>query len=87
MLKTLPVKINYATYEIWDATTNEILVDGLTFEDAAEQFITYQEFFGANIFVALRESSKVIKHTTEAQEFKKAWIEYFDEIRALGNLN
>ena len=87
MLKTLPVKINYATYEIWDASTNEVLVDGLTFEDAAEQCLVYQEFFGPDVFVALREASKVIKHTTEAQEFKNAWIEYWDELRSFGNIN
>lgn len=80
-------KINQTTYEIWDENTNEILVDGLTFEDAAEQCVTYQEFFGTNVVVVLRESNKIIKHTTEAQEFKKAWINYFDEIRAMGNLN
>ena len=80
-------KINQTTYEIWDESTNEILVDGLTFEDAAEQCEIYKEFFGTDVAVVLRESTKVIKHTTEAQEFKKAWIEYFDEIRAMGNLN
>lgn len=80
-------KFNQTTYEIWDESTNEILVDGLTFEDAAEQCTIYKEFFGTDVAVVLRESTKVIKHTTEAQEFKKAWIEYFDEIRAMGNLN
>ena len=80
-------KINQTTYEIWDESTNEILVDGLTFEDAAEQCEIYKEFFGTDVAVVLRESTRTIKHTTEAQEFKKAWIEYFDEIRALGNLN
>ena len=80
-------KINQTTYEIWDESTNEILVDGLTFEDAAEQCAIYKEFFGTDVAVVLRESTRTIKHTTEAQEFKKAWIEYFDEIRAMGNLN
>ena len=87
MLTKVIKKINQATYEIWDESTNEILVDGLTFEDAAEQCVTYKEFFGTDVVVVLRESSKTIRHTTEAQEFKNAWIEYFDEIRALGNLN
>ena len=87
MLKTLNAKINQTTYEIWDESTNEILVDGLTFEDAAEQCVIYKEFFGTDVVVVLRESSKIIKHTTAAQEFKNAWIEYFEEIRAMGNLN
>ena len=81
------VKINQTTYEIWDARTHEILVDGLTFDDAAEQCVIYQEFFGTDVDVVMRESSRVIKHITAAQEFKQAFIEYFEEIRALGNLN
>ena len=86
MLTTLSTKINCTTYEIWDAKTQEILVDGLTFEDAAVQYLTYQEFFGEDIFVAERKESKMIRHTNAAQEFKKAWVNYFEELYALGNL-
>ena len=81
------LKTNQVTYEIWDETTNEILVDGLTFEDAAEQCVIYKDFFGTNVAVVLRESSKIIRHTTEAQEFKNAWNDYFESIRIMGNLN
>lgn len=79
------LKTNLSTYEIWDG--DEILVDGLTFAEAAEQCLVYQEFFGSEVFVALRQSTRIIKHTTEAQEFKSAWIAYWEEIHALGNLH
>ena len=75
------------TYEIWDMNTNEILVDNLTFTQAAEQSAIYQDFFGDAVCVAFRESKQVIKHTTLAQEYKQAWIEYFGELQAMGNLN
>ena len=76
------------TYEIWDTNTNEVLVDNLTFDQAAEQSAIYQEFFGSeSISVAIRESEGIIKHTTPAQEYKQAWISYFGELQAMGNLN
>lgn len=75
------------TYEIWDINTNEILVDNLSFAQAAEQSAIYQEFFGDAVCVAFRESQRIIKHTTHAQEYKQAWIEYFGELQAMGNLN
>lgn len=76
------------TYEIWDTSTNEILVDNLTFDQAAEQSAIYQEFFGSEtISVVIRESARIIKHTSPAQEYKQAWINYFGELQAMGNLN
>ena len=72
--------------EIWDETTNEILVDNLTFEDAAEQCAVYAQFFGAGVCVVLRETTRVITHRTPAQEFKDAWTRMFEEIAMLGNL-
>lgn len=76
-----------ATYEIWDANANEVLVDNLSFDQAAEQSAIYQEFFGDAISVAVRKSKRIIKHTTYAQEYKQAWIEYFGELQLMGNLN
>lgn len=75
------------TYEIWDLDTNEVLVDNLTFAEAAEQCKTYQEFFGNGIAVAIREMREMKQHTTAEQEFKAAWINYFAELQAMGNLN
>lgn len=76
------------TYEIWDMDTEEILVDNLTFDEAAVQYKVYQDFFGNGIEVAIRETRYAKqKHTTPAQEFKFAWINYFAELQALGNLH
>ena len=80
------LKINKITYEIWDQNTNEILVDGLTFEDAAEQCAIYQEFFGNGIVVAFRESAKVINITTRKEEYKCAHFDYIEELYAMGNI-
>lgn len=76
-----------STFEIWDTDTNEILVDNLSFEEAVEQSEVYQQFFGDGVSVAIRESRKVYTHVTPAQEYKTAWINYFAELQAMGNLN
>ena len=72
--------------EIWDDNTNEMLVDNLTFEQAAEQCAVYTQFFGAGVCVVLRETTRVITHRTSAQEFKNAWTSMFEELAMLGNL-
>lgn len=74
------------TYEIWDVDTKEMLVDNLTFEEAAEQCATYMDFYGNGICVAIRESAPIRKRKTYAQEYKEAWINYFAELQAMGNL-
>ena len=75
------------TYEIWDLDTNEVLVDNLTFSEAAEQCKVYQDLFGNGIAVAVREMREMKHHTSAEQEFKAAWINYFGELQAMGNLN
>ena len=77
------------TYEIWDLDTNEVLVDNLTFSEAAEQCKVYEDFFGNGIAVAIREMREIKQrqHTSAEQEFKAAWINYFAELQAMGNLN
>lgn len=75
------------TYEIWDLDTSEMLVDNLTFAEAAEQCKAYQELFGNGIEVVIRETREIKRHTTAKQEFKAAWIDYFAELQAMGNLN
>lgn len=74
-------------YEIWDTDTQEVLVDNLTFEEAAEQSAVYMSFFGEGIFVVIRESQPIRHHKTSAQAYKEAWIEYFRELQLMGNLN
>lgn len=76
-----------STYEIWDVDTNEVLVDNLSFEDAVEQSAIYEQFFGEGVCVAIRESCKVYIPKTPSQEYKTAWINYFAELQAMGNLN
>lgn len=75
------------TYEIWDVDTQEMLVDNLTFDEAAEQCAIYMEHYGDGICVAIRESAPVCKRKTYAQEYKEAWISYFAELQAIGNLH
>lgn len=75
------------TYEIWDVDAQEILVDNLTFEQAAEQSAVYMEFFGDGVSVVIRESCYTRKRKTYAQAYKEAWIEYFGELQLMGNLN
>lgn len=86
MYNTIIAKVNTTTYEIWDATTNEMLVDKLTFEDAAEQCKVYQEFFGHDIVVIINDATQVIRHTDEAQEYRGAWFAYIDDVCTLDNL-
>jgi hypothetical protein len=80
------LKINQITYEIWDENTNEVLVDGLTFEEAAEQCAIYQEFFGDGVIVAFRESAKVINIITREEEYKRAHLDYIEDLYAMGNI-
>lgn len=75
------------TYEIYDLDTNEVLVDNLTFSEAAEQCKVYQECFGNGIAVVIREMREMKQHISAEQEFKTAWINYFGELQAMGNLN
>lgn len=75
------------TYEIHDTITNTILVDGLTFDELAEQFATYLEFFGEQIVALYRECANVQPvRFNRSREYKSAWINYFAELQSMGNL-
>lgn len=75
------------TYEIWDIINGEALIDQLTFEELAEQFLAYQNFYGEDVISACRRTTQYTNtHTTRSQEFKDAWIDYFGELQELGNL-
>lgn len=80
------LKVNQITYEIWDANTNEVLVDNLTFEDAAEWCKTYSDFFGIETMVVEVYSKKIIKHTTAAQQYKNAYTDYMETLFEMGNI-
>ncbi len=76
------------TYEIYENTTGVLLVDGLTFEQVAEQAQTYMDFFETtDISVVAREWTGRTEHTSYAQAFKDAFIGYFSELCEMGNLN
>ena len=74
------------SYEIYEAESGVLLVDNLTFEEAAEQSAVYAEFFEAEVYVVAREWVKSVSHTTVAEQFKSAFINYFGELQQLGNL-
>ena len=75
------------TYEIHDSVTNEILVNNLTFEELAEQFATYLEFFGEQIIACYREVTDTRPaYVSKSREYKSAWIKYWGELQAMGNL-
>lgn len=78
-------KINKVTYEIWDANSYEVLVDGLTFEDAAEQSKIYADFYGTEVMVVAVDNAKVIDFTTTAQQYKDAYMDYIDELFRMEN--
>ena len=79
-------KIYSKTYEIYESESGVLLVDNLTFEEAAEQSAVYAEFFEAEVYVVAREWVGHTSHTTIAQQFKSAFINYFGELQQLGNL-
>ena len=77
----------YKTYEIHDSLTHDILVDNLTFEELAEQFATYLDYFGEQITACYREHKNTITMPmSRSKQYKSAWIGYFGELQAMGNL-
>ena len=75
------------TYEIYEAESGVLLVDNLTFEEAAEQSAIYADFFDAQVVVIAREWFGHISHTTTSEQFKNVFISYFGELCEMGNLN
>ena len=84
-------------YEIWDIREDEPLVDGLTFGDAAEMSQTYMDFYGAENIVICYKKAKAINLISQQeyaekrlnarkQEFVVDWINYFEELSLMGNL-
>ena len=77
----------YKTYEIHDSLTHDILVDNLSFDELAEQFLSYLEFYGNRIVACYREYAKPqTQHISRAKEYKYAYINYFGELQTMGNL-
>ena len=74
------------TYEIYEAESGVLLVDGLTFDEVAEQSKIYADFFEAEIIVVVREWVNNISHISAAEQFKSAFVNYFAELQEMGNL-
>ena len=70
------LKITEVTCELWNVHTSEILAEGLEFEVAVEQMVVYEQFFGCEVAVILREHTRIVKHTTAKAEYKKAFVDY-----------
>lgn len=74
-------------FEIREARTLELIECAFTFEDAAELLRFYQDICGYDV-VMIR--SDLYKHTsyktTEKQQYKHAYINYFAELQEMGNL-
>ena len=70
------LKVNQTTYEIWDANSYEVLVDNLTFDDAAEQCKIYADFYDVEVMVIAIHNKKIINFTTKAKQYKSAYLDY-----------
>lgn len=79
------LKINQTTYEIWDANSYDVLVDNLTFDDAAEQCKIYADFYGTEVMVIAIHNKKIINFTTSAQQYKSAYLDYMNILFCLEN--
>lgn len=83
------------TYEIWDLTTGEILVDNLDFDDVPELFDAYAKFYPFDdIVVCCREVSiTVIRERMVKREpnrrvrFYNEWFNFIDELLAIDNIH
>lgn len=80
------LKVNKVHYEIWDAKTHDVLVDNLTFDEAAEQCKVYEDFFGAEVIVVVVDYAKIISAPSVSQQYKSAYIDYMDILCNIGNL-
>ena len=81
-----PVKIR-------DAKTNEVLVDNLPTERALDVFEAYQNYFGVGSVKISHYEVQDVKHNIsrtyenkQAQEYKKEYILYFEELYIMGNI-
>lgn len=70
------------TFEIWDTSVNEPLVNNLSFEDMAEQLAIYQEFFGAAVVAPFYRESPTAprKHISHKDDFVHDWLAMIDEL-------
>lgn len=77
------------TYELYLVETGELLSDGLTLQEVPELYKAYEDFYGTgSILVSYKTHSKPLHEIhTRGMDYKNAWIDYFEDLQLLGNLN
>lgn len=83
------------TYEIYNLTTGEILVDNLSFDDMPELFGAYMEFYPEDdIVVCCREVKITVTHARlvdreeiNRQKFYSEWFGLMDELLTMDNIH
>lgn len=82
-------------YELYNLTTGEILADNLNFDDMPELLGAYMEFYPEDdIIVCCRETKITVtcakmvdREEINRREFHSEWLEFMDEIVAIGNFS
>ena len=82
------------TYEIWNLTTGELLVDNLEFEDMPELFGAYLDFYpDDNIVVCCREVKLTVireritnREPSRKKQFRNEWFNFIDELMTMENI-
>lgn len=67
-------------YMVYDPDMEYIIADNLSIEDA----IDCKSLRPGTV---IKESSTIYRKKTQAQEYKEAWVEYFAQLQAMGNIN
>ena len=82
------------TYEIWNLTTGELLVDNLEFDDMPELYGAYLEFYpNDNIVVLCREINLTVireriasREPSRRKKFMNEWFNFIEELMTLDNV-
>lgn len=67
------------SFEIYDISSDEILVDNVPFDDIPELLVAYQLFTGHDIECRYRELTVIERvHVLPKDQFKSDWFELMD---------
>ena len=83
------------TYEIWNLTTGELLVDNLDFDDMPELYGAYINFYpDDDIVVCCREIKLTVirerisnREPSRYKRFINEWFDFIDELFRMGNVH
>lgn len=69
-------------FEIHDITTNEVLVDNLTFDEIPELFLAYTLLYPEHNIIACSRKVMIAKHHDLScrDEFKNQWFDMIEDI-------